>query len=1794
MHDAQKVRFWIAAAAITAINVSLWVGSDLFGNKRPMLVRLAQASSAQEFEETGRLSLHFDREVYSKEQIEQPLANPPFQLQPEVKGEWIVRSENELAFEPDAPPPPGRIYRVGMTDQHQFFNKVAIEADDLPELRYQPLKLEHTRLVLTEETLLKDNSPGRLATIELAFNQNVSLADLEDHLQVRVDGKTAEPNMLGESRDQKHRFDVACPAGATIGLHLEKALTGHQGTLGLHSSVTNTILIPRGLHMSRVDAYHHWWRNTDPEIQIRFDRRLAGGQKTPVVTVTPSPGPVRVSINGQQMLVKGHFLDDVNYTIDVQPPLLAADGSVLTTGFSHTVRIPKGDPSLNFPRSIGRLGTTGAFELDLEIRRVTTAKVRIHRLLHRHIPIYLSGVMNSSEVPRLGEKVAERTITLANEGSSTARGVALDLDLLMERTPGVYLVSIESKQNRWSRDKMLLFVGDIGLEVQTDGEGMLAWVTDVESGSPMPGVNVVAWKTNRTELTEGVSDGYGLVRLDATAKDCDLITATIGEQFVFVNPRSARGLDDRALAGAAWNGPLDIALYAERGVHRPGETIHLSGVVRGAAGELPGGIPLEIRVKRPDDRVIFNETVEVDPNQGVFHVDLPTHTDSPTGNWAVTAHLPGDDKVIAKLSCPIMPFLPVRLAVEASTNSEPFKPTEVSVRSYYLHGAPAAGLTVKLATSFRPVRYSNENFETFLFEEPPTSQTVKQKASGTLDSSGTIVFPIKSPTIPATWRGVAEATVLELGGRPTTSRTRVDIDNATTHLGARLREGELYRTSEPITIEAIRLDTEGNPTTSGAVVATLESIDHEWNLVDAGEGRRKWRSVEIARPVKNVSPAFVVSEDNLWTCVVSPLPVGAYRLTTSITNAGSLPSGATPRVVLPFHVSDNTSRGRVAADRPDRIDMIVEDPVVVPGMETSVLMRSAFPGLALVTVETDRVHDTHIIEITGDGARIPFTVPLAARDTCFVAATLIRPLDPTRTQWLPILARGAARLRVDRDLHRVDVSISASDAARPGERVRVMLSVPQSAREPETTSFPAMVHLWAVDEGALLVTDYHVPNFVDRFLRDRRRVVASIGTALALLPDYERPVTVERIGGDASRRFREPVPNRQPTTAVLWRKTEQLPADGRMDLELVMPQIDGAMRIMAVVIDNDRFGEAEHVVGVVAPIQVIAAMPRAAAPGDTMTIPVRVRNNTAEATQIALNVDLEDGLEGELETNSLLLQAHAEEFVSLRMVAGRPGSARVRITAIPAQPTPRLEEQVLERWIAVRPPHGRDRSIMRLEVAPGATEILNRDRSLEALAGHIELVVGGHPAIDLKPVFDGLIQYPYGCGEQTGSRTKGLLAALRLPAEVTGRDHGEIQTMAKAGVHRLWWMQRSDGSIPYWRGGSPDAWLTLRTAIVAMEAQEQGVELPPGFLEGLLRHAEVIARPKSGRSDNIMAAYACRVLARAHTPDEALMAALASTASSLDLTSRSHLADAYFANGNLEEARRIIDTFTAPAQRLPSDSGRFTSGVHQAAVAMGVLVRNQPKHPMIVEYARFINNSRSVSGWRTTYENAEVFDALSLWHKQAGNTEPASGTLTVAGKTIHFDGRTPTRHAFDIPEGGSTGEEMLVSEGDGPVTLLLSTSGVPLDGALRAPLRSVIQITRTWFDTAGKKIEPGTPINAGDLITIELDVRSMTGMTYKNVAIVDVLPGGMEFELPTLITSAGRDKAKLDSVDRVEFRDDRLVAFSPVTPATRKIRYLARAIVPGDWTVPAPDALAMYDPEAHGRGSASRVEILLP
>ncbi|HAC08370.1 MAG TPA: hypothetical protein DCG14_01810 [Phycisphaerales bacterium] len=110
---------------------------------------------------------------------------------------------------------------------------------------------------------------------------------------------------------------------------------------------------------------------------------------------------------------------------------------------------------------------------------------------------------------------------------------------------------------------------------------------------------------------------------------------------------------------------------------------------------------------------------------------------------------------------------------------------------------------------------------------------------------------------------------------------------------------------------------------------------------------------------------------------------------------------------------------------------------------------------------------------------------------------------------------------------------------------------------------------------------------------------------------------------------------------------------------------------------------------------------------------------------------------------------------------------------------------------------------------------------------------------------------------------------------------------------------------------------------------------------------------------------------------------------------------------------------------------------------------------------------------------------------------------------------------------------------------------------------------------------------------VEVEYASTFGRDVPNVAIVEILPGGMEFELPILVTSAAEGGGS-DAVDRSEFRDDRLILFDTVTKKRQIVRYTMRAVVPGSWSVPGASATSMYVDAIEARTRDRKVEIILP
>ena len=78
-------------------------------------------------------------------------------------------------------------------------------------------------------------------------------------------------------------------------------------------------------------------------------------------------------------------------------------------------------------------------------------------------------------------------------------------------------------------------------------------------------------------VSEGPSGDYAFLDLAAAAFD----------------------LSDRGVKGREPPGPIDGYLYAERGVYRPGESVHVTALVRDRAGKA-SGVPVTLIVARPD------------------------------------------------------------------------------------------------------------------------------------------------------------------------------------------------------------------------------------------------------------------------------------------------------------------------------------------------------------------------------------------------------------------------------------------------------------------------------------------------------------------------------------------------------------------------------------------------------------------------------------------------------------------------------------------------------------------------------------------------------------------------------------------------------------------------------------------------------------------------------------------------------------------------------------------------------------------------------------------------------------------------------------------------------------------------------------------------------------------------------------------------------------------------------------------------------------------------------------------
>ena len=96
----------------------------------------------------------------------------------------------------------------------------------------------------------------------------------------------------------------------------------------------------------------------------------------------------------------------------------------------------------------------------------------------------------------------------------------------------------------------------------------------------------------------------------------------------------------------------------------------------------------------------------------------------------------------------------------------------------------------------------------------------------------------------------------------------------------------------------------------------------------------------------------------------------------------------------------------------------------------------------------------------------------------------------------------------------------------------------------------------------------------------------------------------------------------------------------------------------------------------------------------------------------------------------------------------------------------------------------------------------------------------------------------------------------------------------------------------------------------------------------------------------------------------------------------------------------------------------------------------------------------------------------------------------------------------------------------------------------------------------------------GDIVTVKLNFRSLSNREYRDVAIVDLTPAGLETDTNS-IRQASRSSNW--TPDYVDIREDRIVVYGTISNRVSSFSYTTRAINAGSFTAPPLFAEAMYD-----------------
>jgi uncharacterized protein YfaS (alpha-2-macroglobulin family) len=872
---------------------------------------------------------------------------------------------------------------------------------------------------------------------------------------------------------------------------------------------------------------------------------------------------------------------------------------------------------------------------------------------------------------------------------------------------------------------------------------------------------------------------------------------------------------------------------------------------------------------------------------------------------------------------------------------------------------------------------------------------------------------------------------------------------------------------------------------------------------------------------------------------------------------------------LSYSVAGEANISR-SLDRNSELQIQLDKPAYSGGDTIGVSIRAPYTGAGLITIERERVfyHQWFKTSTTSSVQRV--TLPPGFEGNGYVTVEFLR--DPASDEiFMSPLSYGVAPFAADLSVRTQSVQLTAARQVKPGSVLAIHIAPAEASR----------VAVFAVDEGILQVVRYKNPDPLGYFFQKRMLEVETAQILDLMLPEFRRFLELAAPGGDADGGFARhlnPFNRKHKQPVAWWSGIIDAGPEGR-DFRYTVPDYyNGRLRIVAIAVSSRHAGVTETDTEVKGDFILTPNVPAMVAPGDEFSVTVGVFNNTSGKDPIHVQAQVSRELTLISPSNSdLQIEGKREGVAEFRLKANAIlGPASLKFIATRGRSDAHIEENVSVRpAIAYRTELTLGRFDSASTAVPLRRDLYPERRSVNASVSALPLVWG-----------DGLIayldEYPYPCTEQLVS--KGF-AALMLSSRP---EYGAVKThdpQPLAGTLSMLQSRENDsGGFGLWTSSPQTAeFPTVYAAHFLLEARDRGQKVPPEMLasldDWLTRFAST---PAPTLEDGRLRAYAVYLLARQGIKPAAAIANVEQELShrqgeawSSDLAA-AYLAATYRLLQRNSDADRIIRKVPWSQQNHQVMDDVYYNPVIHDAQLLYLIARHFPDRVSAIPSAALEGIGKAISGNQvSSLSAAYTLLALDAYAKAAAPKVKLG--IVLGGQ------RQAATTKVSVPVG--TANVQFTREGSLPAYYSINESGFDRNPPA-SEVSEGIEVIHEFLDANGNVT---TQVKVGQEFWVRLRVRTIQRDRLRQIAVVDLLPGGVE---PTLDRQLGpgTDWAP-QYIDR---RDDRVILYGNVTKDAATYVYKVRATNAGVFQSPPAFAEGMYNRQITGMSQASKLEIVKP